>query len=88
MPWTDVSLVSARTEFLDHARLPGANIAQLARRFGISRETAHKWGRRRPLTVLDDHSRFAPALLPCADERTETVRTRTNRVAQEDGGVG
>ncbi len=43
MPWKEVSLVSARSEFLDHARLPGANIAQLARRFGIARKTAYKW---------------------------------------------
>ncbi len=32
-------------------------------------------GRRgHPLTVLDDHSRFVLALVPCADERTETVQ--------------
>ena len=186
MPWKEVSLMSARSEFLDHARLPGANITLLARRFGISRKTAYKWiarqrhglsirdatrtphssprrtppdlehrvlelrkqyptwggrklrvllrdqspgtpppaastitailrrhgqldgpragqprdwqrfehpapndlwqmdfkghfaladGRRcHPLTVLDDHSRFVLALVPCADERTETVR--------------
>src|SRR5262245_28004905 len=29
-----------------------------------------------PLTVLDDHSRFAVVLAACADERTETVRTQ------------
>lgn len=34
-------------------------------------------GRRlHPLTVLDDHSRFAVVLRACADERTETVRSR------------
>jgi transposase InsO family protein len=31
-------------------------------------------GRLHPLTVLDDHSRFAVVLAACADERTETVR--------------
>ena len=31
-------------------------------------------GRCHPLTVLDDHSRFALGLEACADERTETVR--------------
>lgn len=31
-------------------------------------------GRCHPLTVLDDHSRFAVVLGACADERTETVR--------------
>lgn len=33
-------------------------------------------GRLHPLTVLDDHSRFAVVLAACADERTETVRTQ------------
>jgi transposase InsO family protein len=33
-------------------------------------------GRLHPLTVLDDHSRFAVVLAACADERTETVKTR------------
>ena len=33
-------------------------------------------GRCHPLTILDDHSRFAVALYACADERTESVRTR------------
>lgn len=31
-------------------------------------------GRLHPLTVLDDHSRFAVVLAACADQRTETVR--------------
>ena len=31
-------------------------------------------GRLHPLTVLDDHSRFAVVLAACANERTETVR--------------
>jgi transposase InsO family protein len=31
-------------------------------------------GRCHPLTVLDDHSRFALGLFACADERTETVQ--------------
>lgn len=33
-------------------------------------------GRLHPLTVLDDHSRFAIVLSACADQRTETVRDR------------
>jgi transposase InsO family protein len=35
---------------------------------------AHARGRCHPLTVLDDHSRFAICLAACADERTQTVR--------------
>lgn len=33
-------------------------------------------GRLHPLTVLDDHSRFAIVLAACADQRTETVQGR------------
>jgi transposase InsO family protein len=33
-------------------------------------------GRLHPLTVLDDHSRFAVVVSACADERTATVRDR------------
>jgi len=32
-------------------------------------------GRLHPLTVLDDHSRFALVLAACADEQTDTVKT-------------
>jgi transposase InsO family protein len=34
----------------------------------------HRGGRCHPLTVLDDHSRFAVALRACGNERHETVR--------------
>jgi transposase InsO family protein len=43
MPWKEVSTMSLRTEFVALAVQPGANIALLARRFGISRKTAYKW---------------------------------------------
>lgn len=35
---------------------------------------ALRQGRLHPLTVLDDHSRYAMVLAACADERTKTVR--------------
>jgi transposase InsO family protein len=35
---------------------------------------AMRAGRLHPLTVLDDHSRFAVVLAACADERTQTVK--------------
>ena len=35
----------------------------------------HRGGRCHPLTVLDDHSRFAVALRACSNERYETVRS-------------
>ena len=58
MPWKEVSLMSARTEFLEHARQPGANIRQLAARFGIARKTASKWLARQRLGLpITDASR-------------------------------
>lgn len=37
---------------------------------------ALRTGRCHPLTVLDDHSRFAPGLEACADEQAKTVQQR------------
>lgn len=42
-------------------------------------------GRCHPLTVLDDHSRFALALQACANERTETVRERLTAIFRTYG---
>jgi transposase InsO family protein len=51
--------MSQRAEFLAFARLPGANITQLCRRFGISRKTGYKWLGRSQSDLLDlgDRSR-------------------------------
>jgi len=60
MGWQEVSIVSSRNEFVTLASQEGANIAELCRRFGISRTTGYKWldrfaaGGEEPLT---DHSR-------------------------------
>jgi transposase InsO family protein len=43
MPWTEVSIMSAREEFVRLAMQPGANKSALCRRYGISRPTADKW---------------------------------------------
>ena len=43
MSWKECNRMSQRAEFLAFARLPGANISQLCRRFGISRKTGYKW---------------------------------------------
>jgi len=42
-------------------------------------------GRLHPLTVLDDHSRFAVVLAACADQRTETVRAQLITAFQRYG---
>jgi len=43
MAWRPLDLVSLRLEFIKQALHPGSNVAELARRFGISRKTAYKW---------------------------------------------
>ena len=72
MPWKEVSAMSARTEFLEHARLPGANLSQLARRFGVSRKTVYKWlGRDRSGGSIANRSRkptSSPGRTPAAVE--------------------
>ncbi|MEQ8379423.1 IS481 family transposase [Parvibaculum sp.] len=43
MPWSEVSVVELRKEFVMLAGQPGAKVASLCRRFGISRKTGYKW---------------------------------------------
>lgn len=43
MPWTEVSIMSAREEFVRLAMQPGANKSALCRCYGISRPTGDKW---------------------------------------------
>lgn len=61
MPWTEKSVKDQREEFVLLARMAGANISELSRRFGISRQTAYKWlGRFEPRAAdgaLADRSR-------------------------------
>jgi transposase InsO family protein len=43
MPWKQVSIMEQREEFLSFAKAEGANISELCRRRGISRDTAYRW---------------------------------------------
>src|SRR4051812_49127040 len=43
MGWSEVSIMSARREFVSLAMRPGANIRELCRRYQISPTTAYKW---------------------------------------------
>lgn len=60
MPWAEVSTMSLRYEFVLLSLKAGANMAELCRRFRVSRKTGYKW-RERFLrggpTALKDHSR-------------------------------
>jgi len=43
MPWKEATKMELRTEFVILADQPNANMAQLCRRFNISRKTGYKW---------------------------------------------
>lgn len=46
MPWKDTTKMEQRLEFVTLATSEKANMSQLCRRFGISRDTGYKWLRR------------------------------------------
>ena len=46
MPWKESTVMSQRAEFVSFASAPTANVSDLCRRFGISRQTGYKWLRR------------------------------------------
>ena len=75
MPWMELSIMSQRLEFIMLATAEGGNIAELCRRFGISRKTGYKWiGRfeRAGPEDLADRSRRphrSPRRTPKATER-------------------
>lgn len=46
MPWSEVSIMEQRLEFITFASREDANISELCRRFGISRQIGYKWLRR------------------------------------------
>ena len=43
MPWNAHTTMSLRRELVLLASQPDTNVAELARRFGVSRKTAYKW---------------------------------------------
>ena len=58
MPWSEVSVMDLRLEFVMLAEQPGSNVSALCRRFGISRKTGYKWlGRAGSGAALSDRSR-------------------------------
>lgn len=43
MPWKEATPMSLRTELIALAQGQGVTVTELARRFGVSRKTVHKW---------------------------------------------
>jgi transposase InsO family protein len=82
MPWKVGTTVSVRREFVELARVEGANVAELCRRFGISRKTGYKWLARFDADGtegLADRSRrpeHSPGqTLPAIEEQVVSLRT-------------
>ena len=59
MGWREVSVVDVRREFVMFARQEGANVSELCRKSGISRQTGYKWLARAADTdeTFEDRSR-------------------------------
>jgi len=70
MPWRESTWMSERAEFLRFACLPGANVSEICRRFGVSRKTGYKWLTRtraqgeQGLTDLSRRPRNSPGQTP------------------------
>jgi transposase InsO family protein len=66
MPWKVTNAMSLRRELVSLMQQEGANVSELARRFGLSRKTAYKWagrGRSGEGAALADRSR-RPSVSP------------------------
>lgn len=60
MPWKEQSVMSQRIEFIHFATQEGSNLAELCRRYGISRDTGHRLLKRFKaggFEALEDRSR-------------------------------
>ena len=43
MPWRETSRMDERLQFVQDVHRPGWSIAELCRRYGVSRKTGYKW---------------------------------------------
>src|SRR5260221_12992257 len=90
MPFREVSIVEQRREFIAFAVKDGANIRELCRRFGISRQTAYKWlerYRREGLEGLNERSR-RPKTSPWRTAATMEATEREPRGGSTDAWGG
>src|SRR5687768_16385428 len=88
MPWQERSIMSERLEFVTLAGQEGANLSELARRYGISRKTAYKWRERFAVdgaAGLVDQSR-RPAHAPNQTDSALEARILATRDAHPSWG--
>ncbi len=72
MPWREVSIMSQRWEFVRLAQAEGSTMAELCRRFGISRTTGYKWLKR-----------FQASQQPGLEDVSRRPHHSPNRTSQE-----
>lgn len=76
MPWKECDRVSRREEFVRLGTQEAVNIAELCRRFGISRKTGYKWlnrYRQDPAAALRDRSHRPDQLRQPTPQQVETL---------------
>ena len=73
MPWMTKNTVTLRIEFVTLARAEGTNLAELCRRYGISRKSAYKWLAR---------AREGPELSRALEDRSRRPRQMPRRTAE------
>lgn len=75
MPWKDVSMRDHRREFVALARSGEVAVAELCRRFGISRETGHR--------LLREHAERGEAALDGRSRRPHSSPARTDAAMEQ-----
>ena len=84
MPWLETTPMSQRREFVHLAQHDALSVAELCRRFGISRKTGYKWlGRAQDLR---EHSRRPQHSPERTDERVEAQVVRLRQQHPAWGG--
>lgn len=75
MPWRDVLMVDQRREFLRLALTGELPVAELCRRFGISRDSGHR--------LLRRHAELGDGALVAASRRPHRRPTRTDALMEQ-----
>ncbi len=83
MPWTELSVMDQREEFVRLASAPGANKKALCRRFGISRKTGYKVLRRYAAEGRAGSRRSRST--PCAGARDPASEAALRRAFRKGG---
>lgn len=94
MPWKQVSIMEQRQEFLSFARAEGANVSELCRRYGISRDTGYRWLGREDCSDISRRPHTSPkrtspemeaSVLAVRDDHPAWGARKIQRILQNQG---